>query len=476
MKKTLVLAIVAGMLSAGADSGNGSIYYVPTSTTTVDGDTFCGGAACTSADTIIIRGGARGGLKFQDFDGAGSYITITNENTNPYSKVEIDGQSGPGCLSISNCKYIDLRGNNDGDITYGIKVINDNTSQAAGSVWIYGESDHIKISYLEITCESITTPAGNGIFVQDGTLSAAWVYDTFEIHHNYIHDTGYAGMYLGQNDAREKDDPYVATFSIHDNIMEDMGSYGITYKGVNGPDNYIYNNKVTTTGVVPGTLSDSAFHGIGVQMFYGGESYVNIYNNWIEKTVGPGLKISGSNHLIYNNVIAGCGSGNDENYGHGIVVHSWGGATKDVELYDNIAIQAYGYGIKTLGSCTNISHKRNLIGDCGIGEATGSGLVEGTGADANIYHADVADFGFKVWSDDGDYSNDVFSLGDTELTDLNGDGTVNLEDFAILAAWWDDENACLPPDWCGGADFNMNGTVNMFDLTYFAENWLRRVW
>ncbi|MCK5271635.1 MAG: hypothetical protein KAJ52_03620, partial [Sedimentisphaerales bacterium] len=108
MKKILVLAIVAGMLSTAADSGGGSIYYVPTSTTTVDGDTFCGGAACTSADTIIIEGGARGNLLFQDFDGSGAYIHIVNQNINPDSKVEING-----VLQLDNCQYVDLRGDND---------------------------------------------------------------------------------------------------------------------------------------------------------------------------------------------------------------------------------------------------------------------------------------------------------------------------------------------------------------------------
>ena len=105
-------------------------YEVSTSTSIVDGDKFCGGSACTSADTIIIKAGARGSLKFQDFNGSGSYITITNENTNTDSKVEITGNGANGSnkiLSLYNCKYVDLRGNNDSDITYGIKVINDGT-------------------------------------------------------------------------------------------------------------------------------------------------------------------------------------------------------------------------------------------------------------------------------------------------------------------------------------------------------------
>ncbi|MCK5375384.1 MAG: hypothetical protein KAJ40_08865, partial [Alphaproteobacteria bacterium] len=192
-----------------------------------------------------------------------------------------------------------------------------------------------------------------------------------------------------------------------DNIMENLGSYGITYKGINGPDNYIYNNKITTTGVIESsTPTDSGKHGIGVQFIYGKNNYVEIYDNWIEKTVGPGLKIGGNKHLVYNNVIAGCGSGNDTTWGHGIFTFS----AKDIELYDNIIIQAKRYGIYGGYGVTSVSHKRNLIGDSGIGEAGGSKLTEGTGDQANTYESSVSNLNFKIWSDDGNYSNDDFSL------------------------------------------------------------------
>jgi len=68
----------------------------------------------------------------------------------------------------------------------------------------------------------------------------------------------------------------------------------------------------------------------------------------------------------------------------------------------------------------------------------------------------------------------VISYNPGELADLNEDGKVNLEDFAVLSVWWDDENGCSSPGWCGGADFDMSGTVNISDLAYFAENWLWR--
>jgi F5/8 type C domain-containing protein len=61
-------------------------------------------------------------------------------------------------------------------------------------------------------------------------------------------------------------------------------------------------------------------------------------------------------------------------------------------------------------------------------------------------------------------------------TDINNDGKVNIEDFAVLADWWDDDGGCVEPGWCGGSDFNMSGTVDFNDLAYFVENWLRQTW
>jgi F5/8 type C domain-containing protein len=631
MKKILVLAIVAGVLSAVANSGGGSIYYVPTSTTTVNGDTFCGGAACTSADTIIIRGGARGGLKFQDFDGAGSYITITNETTNPDSKVEItsDGAGGWGVLSLSNCKYVDLRGDNDSDLEYGIKVINDGTPARSGTVWVYGDSDYIKLSYIECAFDGNTTISGIGIQVQDSSLSSSDDFDTFEIHHNYIHNTRYCGMYLGHNNpsAYEDDQPGLKNFSIHDNLFEDMGTYGFNIKGGDGGTFDVYNNTIKRTGIGDGdwlNLTHTFYSGIKIQFFSNG-AYADVHDNWFEQTKGAGvLNAAGSGyggpHNIYNNTIVGCGTGADPDYGHGIVTLFY---STGVEAYDNTIIQANGYGISAKDPADLLA-SRNLIGDCGSGSVRGINLIEGTCVDVNIYHADVADFGFDVWSDDGDYSNDDFSLRNTLLlqipqtgwsllwvdseemgdvdrpatnsfdgdpdtfwhtewsltdpdpchpheiqidlggfydicrfcylprqgeypngmikdyefyvsgdgsdggsavasgvfvndktektvsfdntlgqyvrliatsevndgpwtsmaelnvlavqldTDINNDGKVNIEDFAVLSVWWDNDGGCVWPGWCGGADFNMSGTIDMLDLTYFAENWLRQ--
>ena len=426
-KTKLLTLFVSGFFLFGLTGvSEAANYSVLTTTTTVDGDTFCGGK-CDSGDTIIIKGGARGKLLFKDFDGAGSYITITNENTNPDKRVVITtgpvGEAWAG-LELRDCKYVNLRGNNDADLQYGIKT---------DKVWVRQESDHIKIGYLEID--------SSGIMVHDGTLSASWIFDTFEIHHNYIHDVGYAGMYLGQNKPWDENTPYVANFLVHDNLLENMGCYGITLKGVHETSGVmkIYDNTIRVTGVACSTdpVGASSFRqGIG-STYYLGDTYAEIYGNRIEHAAGPGITLSRAAHKVYDNLILGCGTDTIEKLEHGITTYSVNGG----EIYDNIIIQPKGYGIYTLGSCANVKLSRNLIGDAGSGEwgeLEAGAITESTGADANIYHADVADFNFKAWTDNNDYSDDDFTFSTPPVTCdyyIKNGGNNGLDGKSDATAW-----------------------------------------
>ena len=471
MKLLLFLVVVLCLVGLGSAAD----YYVETSDTTVDGDTFCGGV-CDATDTIIIRAGARGGLLFKDFNGSGSYITIMNEDNASNEVVEIDGMSGYGCLSINSSKYLDIRGNNEPAQDYGIKVINDDSSESAGSVWVYGESDHIKLGYLEITCEGNTATGSSGILVSDGDLTSAWIFSTFEIHHNYIHDTRYAGMYLGGNDPLGNNTPYTGTFSIHDNLLEDLGSYGITYKGINGSNNYIYNNTIQgsssgqSTGIVRTELTGSSKHGIGTQFIYNNND-VEIYNNRIDKTVGPGIKVAEYGQQIHDNIVCGCGSGNEEIYGHGIRVYQ---NADEIDIYDNIFIQPKRYGIWAGGETSNCADSRNLIGDAGIGErydGSEGGMVEGTGDNANTYYADVATFGFDEWSDDNDYSNDVFTFTSQESYDntimsISPDSVFNDVDY-LGAGQIDSDRYYKSWIWFNLSEYNSTDTISVANLSLY---------
>jgi parallel beta-helix repeat protein len=394
---------------------------VNTSTLTVDGDIFCDGT-CTASDTIIINGSERGSIWFKDFDGAGSYITIKNEDNVSNEQVIITSSSQTAFL-IEDCKYLDFRGDNDPDVYYGIKSINDGSPITSNNVRITGQSDHINISYFEIAFDGNTGAYGNGIFVQDTTEDANWTWDGIHIHHNYIHDTRYAGMYLGQNDPDGEDNPYISNVYIHDNIMEDMGAYGIGLKGIDPFSGIceVYNNTVipsnTSNGNSTGLVFDDPTHakytGIGVSEFHG-TGYANVYNNTVIKTVGAGIRIGYKDHNIYENIVLGCGVGDNSDYGHGILTRD---GSDNVSVYDNIIIQPTRYGIYALSGAENngTTLSRNLIGDAGIGEwdeEESGRIIESSGADANVYYADVADFGFVAWSDDGDYSNDDFTFSE----------------------------------------------------------------
>lgn len=409
----------------------GANYTILTSTTTFDGDTDCGGA-CTSADTIIIEGGARGDLIIRDLDGSGSYIDIVNEDVNPDAKVIItnDGTGGIGILTFYNCKYIDIKGDNDGDLTYGIKVVNDNVPAHTGAcIQFWGDCDNVKLSYVEIAFDGHTGDNGGGIGVGVGAESSSMIYDTFEIFNNYIHGSRYSDMYLGRNDPGGNDDPYIKDFSIHDNLMEGSGGYGITLKGVHTSSSpiTIYNNTIKITGVVHQTGDctnpsvDDCMFGIGVQYFEG-STYANIYNNWIEKTYGEGFKLGEGDHNLYDNIIVGCGTGDLGSYGHGVTTFQ----TTTSNIYDNIIIQPTRYGVYGRSGSGTVQIDRNLIGNPGVGYIENDAhLVEGTGANANIKEADVVDFNFNTWSDDSDYSNDRFRTRDLNPPNNGTDFAVN---------------------------------------------------
>lgn len=60
--------------------------------------------------------------------------------------------------------------------------------------------------------------------------------------------------------------------------------------------------------------------------------------------------------------------------------------------------------------------------------------------------------------------------------DLNTNGTVNLEDLAVLASHWLETDCSASNNYCEGADFealgSRDGTVNLKDLDVMADHWL----
>lgn len=60
---------------------------------------------------------------------------------------------------------------------------------------------------------------------------------------------------------------------------------------------------------------------------------------------------------------------------------------------------------------------------------------------------------------------------DPWFCNLDAYAYIDFHDFAMFAEHWG-ESGCCHRYWCGGADLDGNGTVNMIDVAIFAENWL----
>jgi hypothetical protein len=69
----------------------------------------------------------------------------------------------------------------------------------------------------------------------------------------------------------------------------------------------------------------------------------------------------------------------------------------------------------------------------------------------------------------------VDELGRDEWTafcdyNINHDNQINLADFSILAAGWQEDN-CTSPTWCNWADLNHDGIVDLADLELLVDVW-----
>jgi DNA-binding beta-propeller fold protein YncE len=60
------------------------------------------------------------------------------------------------------------------------------------------------------------------------------------------------------------------------------------------------------------------------------------------------------------------------------------------------------------------------------------------------------------------------------LSDTNSDSITDWADLAVLASHWLDSDCNIYPGWCGYADMDRDGTVNLTDYVLLATNWQHR--
>ncbi len=148
-----------------------------------------------------------------------------------------------------------------------------------------------------------------------------------------------------------------------------------------------------------------------------------------------------------------------------IAYHRWwnGGPGDDVIIVANFRYEGftnYNIGFPRAGRW-RVRFNSDWIGyDGEFGDWSTTDVNAVSGAkDGLPYNADVSV---------GPYTLLIFSQGATP--NLDGQGGVDLDDFALFAPWW--QQPCDPWDACGGADFDSSGRVDITDLQTFIDSWL----
>lgn len=194
------------------------------------------------------------------------------------------------------------------DGNYGIKIVSGRQSLHLDLLTTDVEVHHVEIANsgfagimakTDPTCDNATV---RGNFVMRNVI----------LHHNYIHDTGGEGFYVGHNNYLKgistpcgtRLPPVLEGVKIYDNVIKNSGWESIqvasTPKGAE-----VYNNRIENYGV-----KNIQYQNNGVQFGEGGVG--KFYGNFIKTGKGNGLLIIGNaENFVHNNVIVNTG-------GHGI--------------------------------------------------------------------------------------------------------------------------------------------------------------
>nr|WP_298791613.1 T9SS type A sorting domain-containing protein [uncultured Allomuricauda sp.] len=269
-------------------------------------------------NTICIPAGTYRGLRFYDFIGT---ETDPVKIINCGGKVVIDETVYPG-ISIQRSQYLNIAGTGDSNETYGIEIAH--TGSNAVGIYVENLSSDVEINNIEISSAGFagimgkTDPyCGN----PDTWRSNGYILNNLKIHHNYIHDTGGEGIYLGFTGGYKIESNrncdgvpifghWLENLEVHDNVLENIGWDGIQVN-LGRTNCKIYNNHISNYGIENENFQNFA-------MSIGGGTY-EVYNNYIDSSfygLGHGMQFisAESGTKIYNNVLVRPGF-------HGIFMH-----------------------------------------------------------------------------------------------------------------------------------------------------------
>lgn len=273
-------------------------YVLPADEVIIDNDEL----SLPVGSVICLGAGTRRSVIIRNFHG-------TSET--PYIFTNCDGQSivdeDLPAIKLHYSSHIRLTGTGSDD-QYGIKIVQ---GRPFGVVAELGTTD-FEIDHLDISGATEVAIAARTRPVCDGSTNK----DTFVqrnsiIHHNYLHDVGGEGTYIGGSHwnsnfpASVSDCPDITLYEpelkgvrIYNNIVENTGKDGIQV-GNAIEDCKIYNNVIINYG-----LQDITIHQAGIMINPGTTG--EIFSNVVQGGTGNAIFLNGFDNLVYSNLILDC--------------------------------------------------------------------------------------------------------------------------------------------------------------------------
>lgn len=254
-------------------------------------------------------------LRFVDIRGtAGEPVIIRN-----CDGVATVSSPGGFAIKFETSSNFRLLGDGSSKSEYGIKVIN----RSGFYVTMEKFTTDFEVAHLEIAGPNKNGLGENAGFAGIGIKTSpyqdcdlftdstrqAWIMRNVRVHHNYIHDVGGEGLYIGHGfyKGRVESQCSVMTYShsihglrVHHNIVENTGYDGIQIKNADA-DCEIHHNIIRNYG--------NRNHPAQNEGLFIGEGVTGkIYNNLIDTGTGNGIQFQGmGNNEIFNNIVINAG-------------------------------------------------------------------------------------------------------------------------------------------------------------------------
>lgn len=289
--------------TSGTTSGGdcGCTYVVPATAYRVDAQAL----GLKPGAVICLKAGvAYKNLVFKNVRGTATAPIIIK---NCGGVATVNGGTGWFGIRTEYSSFFRITGGNVNG-SYGIKIVGGKQSLHLDLLTTQVEADHIEIANSGFAGIMAKTDPG----CDNATVRGNFVIRNVKLHHNYVHDTGGEGFYVGHNNYLSGVNTSCGTrlpvvlegVRIHDNIVKNSGWDAIqvasTPKGA-----LVYNNRIENYGV-----KNVLYQNHGVQFGEGGVG--KLYGNLIKGGKGNGVMILGNGeNTVHDNVIVNTG-------GHGI--------------------------------------------------------------------------------------------------------------------------------------------------------------